>query len=663
MKHLLFTACVLFFTASVQAQQNFTFVVKQETTNKPIANAKIFIGQDVKRMNTYATNDFGEAIAELEPGKYCIKIAADGLDSFINQNFQIKEDGNFYFFVLQKRKLEEKVAIVSNEKIVKTIVAVKRKRPALHISKPSTTEAAPESVTKKDVGKISLSGGRASHTEIIVDGTMVRNETDEVKSISIEAAPLATPPTTLEQEIYYTKKMKKEIGVPYKPKAERITAGKLTTGEVNDFTKWNLYDEVSRDQLYSHLGTWQFFMERRYCVQAVNTYGKPIVNAKAILYCNGSPIWEVLTDNTGKAELWANPQQKNCAGKLTVQVQFENETYKILSPMEFSKGVNIVPLQVECNYSNEVDVAFVVDATGSMGDEINYLKAEVNDIIARTKNINRRLEINTAAVFYQDVSDVYVTHKSDFTANIATTTNFINQHYSGDGGDFPEAVDEALQVAIHELTWRKNSRAKIIFLVLDAPPHSTSKVQQRMYQLIAAAAKKGIRIIPVAGSGIDKNTEYIMRSMALATNGSYTFLTNNSGVGESHIEPTTDGYRVEKMNDLLIRLLTQFTFIPDCENNQIQQTELQKNDNPFSEWDVTTKVNIYPNPTTGIFMVDVPKECTEILLTDMSGKIMRRITGVEEAKMQVDISNFPVGIYFVRLGKNGAWKTGKVIKN
>ncbi|MBR5089579.1 MAG: hypothetical protein IK093_09125, partial [Ruminiclostridium sp.] len=72
------------------------------------------------------------------------------------------------------------------------------------------------------------------------------------------------------------------------------------------------------------------------------------------------------------------------------------------------------------------------------------------------------------------------------------------------------------------------------------------------------AAKLGIRIIPVASSGVDTDTEFLCRCMAMATGGTYTFLTDDSGVGYSHLEPTIGNYEVEKLNDMLVRIITDY---------------------------------------------------------------------------------------------------------
>ncbi|MFT6962124.1 MAG: hypothetical protein ACJAWV_001851 [Flammeovirgaceae bacterium] len=58
-------------------------------------------------------------------------------------------------------------------------------------------------------------------------------------------------------------------------------------------------------------------------------------------------------------------------------------------------------------------------------------------------------------------------------------------------------MDDGLDVAINQLQWSKKADARLLFLVLDAPPHNNKKKIRRIKGLIKEAAKKGIRIIPL----------------------------------------------------------------------------------------------------------------------------------------------------------------------
>src|SRR6201999_3313653 len=83
--------------------------------------------------------------------------------------------------------------------------------------------------------------------------------------------------------------------------------------------------------------------------------------------------WRAVTDNTGKAELWANFQMTD-GGQEAYRIACETEI--VANPAAFENGINVISLNRDCRHSNIADIAFVVDATGSMGDEIQYLKEE-----------------------------------------------------------------------------------------------------------------------------------------------------------------------------------------------------------------------------------------------------------------------------------------------
>ena len=193
-----------------------------------------------------------------------------------------------------------------------------------------------------------------------------------------------------------------------------------------------------------------------------------------------------------------------------------------------------------------------------MGDEINYLKVELNDVIERIKRNNTSLEMRFGSVFYRDEGDDYVTRTLNFTTDESSLISFISDQNANGGGDFPEAVHSALDVAISQNSWNDTASSRILFLLLDAPPHYTQEVISNLELNLIKAAEKGIKIIPITASGIDKATEYLMRSFAILTNGTYVFITDDSGVGNDHLEPTIGEFEVEKLNDLMVRLVGEY---------------------------------------------------------------------------------------------------------
>ena len=437
-----------------------------------------------------------------------------------------------------------------------------------------------------------------------------------------------------------------------------LSAGTLTAGEIHDFSKWELWQDIAAEDLHQWQNHWNFKLTHRYAVQVMNEEGFPIVGAKVNLEGENQTIWKTTTDNTGKAELWNGvfvaQEKMPTAQKITVT--YEGNRREIQQLIPFNQGINFLKMDVNCTEKQQLDIAFVVDATGSMGDEIAYLQTELRDVIEKIQAERQDLVINLGSVFYKDKTDEYVTRKEDFTTDIGKAVQFMQAQKAGGGGDYPEAVDAALDMALNQLKWSDKTIAKLLFLVLDAPPHHSPEILEKLKKLTQIAAEKGVRIIPIAGSGIDKSTEYLMRSLALCTNGTYVFLTDHSGVGNPHIEPTTDEYEVEKLNDLLVRLIGQFTTIAKC-NQPIAAINLPN----IIEKQPENTVKCYPNPTTGIFKVSLETAVKELFLTDMSGKILLRFENLSAGETTVNLANFPNGTYFIRFSEADKLRTGRVV--
>ncbi|MBQ9482492.1 MAG: VWA domain-containing protein [Clostridia bacterium] len=212
---------------------------------------------------------------------------------------------------------------------------------------------------------------------------------------------------------------------------------------------------------------------------------------------------------------------------------------------------------------NTIKLMFVVDVTGSMGDELTYLQTELDDVIKRIAAFDDQTRIDLALLFYRDDGDTEKFAYFDFTC-VNTEEgleyqlkNLRKQRVEG-GGDYPEAVDEALEMAMGK-EWGEDTSTKLIFHVLDAPPHSNrgpqDNYEQRFEKAVRKAAATGIRICPVICSGADTLCEYLMRQAAIYTAGTFVFVTDDSGIGLPHHDPELPNVVVEKLNDLIVRLI------------------------------------------------------------------------------------------------------------
>lgn len=201
-----------------------------------------------------------------------------------------------------------------------------------------------------------------------------------------------------------------------------------------------------------------------------------------------------------------------------------------------------------------LDVAIVIDTTGSMGDEIRYVQAEFQTLAASIEARFPQSQQRWALVAYKDDGDEYVVRKLDFTGDRSLFQTKLGELSASGGGDFPEAPDQALAAA-NQLAWRAgDTNARLEFWIADAPYHDGK--QAAIASAIAIARNQGIHVYPIAASGIDARTEVVMRSAAQYTGGRYLFLTDDSGVGGSHIEPSVPCYFVTKLDKAVTRMVS-----------------------------------------------------------------------------------------------------------
>ena len=455
--------------------------------------------------------------------------------------------------------------------------------------------------------------------------------------------------------------------------------GKLTAGEINDFSKWDLWGDLAKGELKSMQTFWQFAPTERYTLQLIDQIGLPLANAKVELLNGDKVIFTSRSDNTGKAELWRSlkPDSLPKIFKASIRINYKGETQTMNDVKNFDKCINTFVFETKCEQSQNVDIAIVVDATGSMQDEIDYLKSDLNDVVFKSKEISKTLNLRFANIFYRDHGDAYITQTQDFTNVLSESIAFTSDHNAGGGGDEEESVEIALDSAINKLSWNPDTRTKILFLVLDASPHNTYEIQDKIQKLCNQASEKGIRIVPVTGSGTNKNAEYFMRCLALATNGTYTFLTDHSAIGGTHLKPSTDSYQVEVLNDLLVRIIKSYSYMPDCQQyvtdlgvnlpdsqvviyNPIDTTKTVTTlSHPEDSIDIQWK--FYPNPTNGLVNIESNKEIAELYISDLSGKALQVIRNISPGNVvTVDLSQYSTGIYLIRYPVGKQWVSGKI---
>ena len=259
-------------------------------------------------------------------------------------------------------------------------------------------------------------------------------------------------------------------------------AGVLTAGEWNDLDHWDFWSGLMASQDYGDMSAyWGMYTPRRVAVRVADATGKRLPAVRVVLEQKQRAVWSTLTDNQGEANLWIDPFHAQAGTDHLVLVVdgVPQASAPKLTPWNVQQEeaeVNFVILDKARPVEKRADIAFIVDATGSMGDEIEFLKKDLVNILDRVKSGQGEIGLRTGTVFYRDEEDDYLTKFSPFTEDYRKTIQYIAMQRASGGGDLPEAVHTALEAGLQNLAWNASARARIAF------PGLRPRVRQARHQ-------------------------------------------------------------------------------------------------------------------------------------------------------------------------------------
>jgi hypothetical protein len=380
------------------------------------------------------------------------------------------------------------------------------------------------------------------------------------------ASPSAPPPTARPEarvamaETEGAPADRREDGAP--PSRRRdLQAGLLTAAVWDDFTPehWSGYQEFLRRYEQEPWGDDRIELRAAVQLRLLNE-GSPLANHPVVVR-QGQASWRLTTLADGSLRLFPGAFHGPQPGPITIAPEGGvAETVDLADGeggiVEVSRSVDRLPKAAPG--PPRLDLGFLIDATGSMQDEMTYLQTELRDIIRRVAPQGSDLKVRIAVVYYRDRGDDFVTKVSRFTTDIDATTGFLEATRADGGGDFPEDMNAGLREMMN-LGWSPSGQAARMLVVLaDAPPHPYPDAPYTYRDALVDAGGRGIAIFPIAASGVDKATEHLFRGFAASTGGKYIFLTDDSGIGNPHLKPDIQGYEVEPLNRLLVREIRAF---------------------------------------------------------------------------------------------------------
>lgn len=193
-----------------------------------------------------------------------------------------------------------------------------------------------------------------------------------------------------------------------------------------------------------------------------------------------------------------------------------------LTAAHFSPSRQPAPPVAVSSQAPRIDVVFAIDATGSMGDEIDVVKSKVSKMMTDIGSGNPKPDVRFGLVAYRDHGDAYLTKVYPLTSAVETIQTSLAQIEAGGGGDTPEAVAEGLNSAVNEMNWDGDANTtRMIFLIGDAGPHYRDDFRKPVQE----ARAKGIKINTWGCSGLQNSGQQEFTDIALLGGGQFQFLT------------------------------------------------------------------------------------------------------------------------------------------
>jgi Mg-chelatase subunit ChlD len=346
---------------------------------------------------------------------------------------------------------------------------------------------------------------------------------------------------------------------PVAPVAPALAQAPLTAGQIDDNARFPEY----LDFLHHYQGPAAQLIpvEQRLFVRVEDGAGHPVAGARVQLFDGSRPVFDGETVSDGR--ILFLPQAAGAAQAQSLAAIVGRGTQQVEAAVRPGKGEQTIRLDQLPDNSGPVglDLVFLMDATGSMGDEIDRVKATVDTIASRITQLPGSSPPRLGLVAFRDRGDEYVTRAWDFTDSVPQFQQNLANVVAAGGGDTPESVQAGLNAAIHLPGWADNShgrRLRLVVLVGDAAPHLDYANDTPYPALLQQAVAAGIKILPIGASGLDPQGEYIFRQFAQVTQGQFVFLTYADGVSgapgvatENHVS----NFSVDQLDSLVVNLV------------------------------------------------------------------------------------------------------------
>lgn len=302
---------------------------------------------------------------------------------------------------------------------------------------------------------------------------------------------------------------------------------RLKAGAVDDNESFGDYLDYRAG--YSGQSALDLDVEERHVIVVSDEDGRRVGGARVAVDYGGETVFEGVTFADGRTLFMPNSLGADLPAveEVTVRVTSGGQSgAEVFALGEGSEGVWRVELSGgwEPVEPIELDVVYLVDATGSMADEIRILKSTLSEVAGEIEREVDDVSLRMGMVAYRDRDDDFVVRRYELTDDVGRLRRDVNDLAAAGGGDRPESVNEGLHNAVRKMDWRGDHAIKLVFLVGDAGPQLFYEQDYPYDETLRDALGAGIKVHAVATSGLDEFGEYVFRQLAQYTMGKFIFL-------------------------------------------------------------------------------------------------------------------------------------------
>ncbi len=345
------------------------------------------------------------------------------------------------------------------------------------------------------------------------------------------------------------------------------SASGLKAGYSDDNEQFNYFVEFLAK--YADVEHYGWDIAERITIRVLDADGKPVPNARVSVSDGGKTLASGLSYANGEFRFYPSAEGGQ-ARSYSVRIASGGESAQAAVTRDGPRTVELrlgarraIPSPIP------LDVLFVMDTTGSMGEEIERLRDTIAIIHANLNALKPRPLVRFGLVLYKDRGDSYITERVPFTDDLDAFQSKLDKVTADGGGDGPEDLESALDDAVNKMKWNTDG-IRLAFVVTDAEAHLDYGRDYTYIDAANDARARAIKLYTIGTGGLPLEGEYLLRQVAQLTDARYIFLTYGEGGESGGGSPgsvshhTGANFATDKLEAIIIRFVRdEVAFLSD----------------------------------------------------------------------------------------------------